>query len=889
MDTSGGRSHGRETLASLKHKALPPRPRAVLEAVLATASSMLEMGLAAALNDLEQQLFKLAEQARSNDAQNKCFEALREIRRGRADVVPRFMLRLEAALANIGEEQAAPQFARMGRDKRNELSLLDPSELEESLALQEIASKAEIRNTQALFSLGQRFGVLGGLPAFDADELPVGPYRLCECLREASACLDLGIEYRVLLYRTFDRQCLALAGALYDQLNELGVRMRVLPNLQLQARVKKAATPAPDARGATTPPNGNGGNEAKPGGEHNAPPRGERPQLRVLQGGAGAPREVPPAKPLEAELEPPHHAPDMAPRGFGNPMTGWPSAAHYPADRAGEPDARDAELFDTMRSLLSGRRRALGVADVPAGSNTHTAKPNDLQAVLGAIQAKPAPPAIVGGKAVPRSMTHLKQDVLSQLRQITPDGKTPRLAEPDGDTMDLVGMLFEHLGKDARPGSTVQDLLTKLQIPLLRVALKDKSFFTRRGHPARQLLNAIAEAGLFWLDDDGEDEALVERMRLVVDRAAHEYDDNPELFEDLLGDLSRHLGTLAKKSEVAERRHVDAARGREKLELSRAAATEAIARVLRNRKVSALTRTLLEQAWTDVLALTLLRQGEESEAYHRRVAVAERVVQSLASGDPSRNDPTENAALRREVEGGLAQVGYHADDVRTVVDRLFGVPGSTTADEPTSLTELAMKLKSRARLGEMPGDAGDGGKPAAATGAGMRAGAASTATKPATDTTVAPTASAGADADAASAAAAHQAAAANTVEQAATGVPAGRSRIHPPLAADELRVLERLKSVPFGTWFEFVANQQGDKVRRKLSWFSTVTGRCLFVNQRGARTEEKTLEQLARDIARGHASVVEAQKESLIDRAWNAIMATLSKFSAPKPAPTVTT
>ncbi len=72
-------------------------------------------------------------------------------------------------------------------------------------------------------------------------------------------------------------------------------------------------------------------------------------------------------------------------------------------------------------------------------------------------------------------------------------------------------------------------------------------------------------------------------------------------------------------------------------------------------------------------------------------------------------------------------------------------------------------------------------------------------------------------------------------------------------------------------------------MRRKLSWFSTVTGRCLFVNQRGARTEEKSLEQLAREIVRGTARVVEANKESLIDRAWNAIMSTLKQFSA-KPA-----
>jgi len=75
-------------------------------------------------------------------------------------------------------------------------------------------------------------------------------------------------------------------------------------------------------------------------------------------------------------------------------------------------------------------------------------------------------------------------------------------------------------------------------------------------------------------------------------------------------------------------------------------------------------------------------------------------------------------------------------------------------------------------------------------------------------------------------------------------------------------------------------------VRRKLAWFSTLTGRCLFVNQRGARTDEKTLDQLARDIVRKQAKVYTDKPESLIDRAWKAITGSLKQFAgAETPAP----
>ena len=96
-------------------------------------------------------------------------------------------------------------------------------------------------------------------------------------------------------------------------------------------------------------------------------------------------------------------------------------------------------------------------------------------------------------------------------------------------------------------------------------------------------------------------------------------------------------------------------------------------------------------------------------------------------------------------------------------------------------------------------------------------------------------------------------------------------------------MLERLKTVPFGTWFEFVQNQQGAVVRRKLAWFSPLTGRCLFVNQRGQRSDERNLEQLARDVVRGQARLVVTQQDSLIDRAWSAIVGALKQFSGHGP------
>lgn len=780
--------------------ALPTRVRSVLEGVLALTGGLVERWISLSLNEHEQQLFKLAEKARSSNEQHAVFESLREVKRGRADVAPRFMLFLESALAGLDAKPATPASPR----RFQELALVETRDLEESIALQEMTAKAEIRHSQALYALGHRFGVLAGAPALDAESLPLGPQRLGAALRYATACLSLTIEHRLLLYRQFDRLGMAEAGVLFGAVNDYLAEKRILRHLQTAPRY---GAPAPTSTPATAAAADDAGRAS--------PPNDADTTATATAAAADA-----------AAVQTPAMAASAATGGG-----------------AGD-DPRDAELFDTLRELLAGRRNG---APATTGSSAvlsdYVATGEDLQAVLGSLQSRPATPLVLGGRVVQRSVAHLRQDLLNQLRQFTPDGRPPRLSEVDADTLDLVGMLFDFIARDMRPTSATQALMTKLQVPVLRVALRDKNFFTRRNHPARQLLNAVAETGQYWIDDsDGDaDRMLVEKMQLVVDRVGSEFDGREELFDELLTDLSRHMGTLARKAEVAERRHIDAAKGRERLEVAREGAVQAVSGRLHERKVPRLVRALLEQAWTDVLALTILRQGEDSDAYRRRLAVVDRLVAGTA---------TDDAELRGEIEQGLGQVGFHGDDVQSMLLQLLDGGEANKDDSTASRTELALKLKNKARLGEESSPAEPVRAPATLAAAAPPGSAAPTATAPAS--------------------------VAATPASAPTGPPA--------LNAEERQTLERLKTLPYGTWFEFVVNQQGDTVRRKLSWFSTLTGRCLFVNQRGARTDERSLQQLARDIARGQAHIVVERHDSLIDRAWSAIVGTLRQFSG-KPAP----
>ena len=55
----------------------------------------------------------------------------------------------------------------------------------------------------------------------------------------------------------------------------------------------------------------------------------------------------------------------------------------------------------------------------------------------------------------------------------------------------------------------------------------------------------------------------------------------------------------------------------------------------------------------------------------------------------------------------------------------------------------------------------------------------------------------------------------------------------------------------------------------------------MFVNQRGQKNAEISLEALARMLAKGQVTIVEEDKAKIIDRAWDNVLNALRSFAVP--------
>ncbi|MEL1266059.1 DUF1631 domain-containing protein [Pseudoxanthomonas putridarboris] len=856
---------------------LPPRVRRVLQNLYDHIAPDFITALNGMLAEFEQQLFKQAEQARNNNRQAEHFVNLRALQKNRGELIPHYMFGLEAELAALRTPRAVNEEKSPVRVDYQTLTLVEDAVMDQEIVLREVARRHEIRANAQMMMLGQRMGVLAGGPAFDADTLPLGPNRLCHVLKDAAANLEIALDAQLVLYRTFDTKVMQnytewagtvnqflsregiLPGLVYtprrvratdairrSPLDERDSGARPMTNWQGQAGASHWTTLTPDQLGAvasalTGTPHAAAQPGAGGGGSTTTAPGGAAPHAgggAAAASGAAGSSPVPAGSPdewagsfevlqkllsirrggLEADaLAQAGHGPGLAAGGATGPaVAGGGSGAAADGSGPGPGHAGGGEgaagnTGDPAHSAGTGGTEAgAGTSPGHSAANTGGSVPMrrllptpDVLDTLQVLQTAPLPPRTPDQPR--RTVQDLQQELLTRVRE--QHGPQASLASADSDTFELLDLLYNEIEREVQHDAPAADLLVRLQVPVVQAALRDRNFFLRAQHPARDLLNTVAESGATWLGEDDVDPHLVQKLHTAVDTVVETYQGDEKVFEDANQDVQKHLTAMARKAELAERRHIEAARGKDRLEVAKQRAADTIRTALSESQPQKFVQALLNQAWADVLTLTLLRNGESSGEWAEQLQTTLEIVAATTA----ENAPP-NAELAGKVEKSLVQVGYHEDEAAAIARRL----SSSEEDETTSRTELTARLKARTRLGEK-----------------------------------------------------------------------GEARKKPaqPRTPQEQECYDYLRTLPFGTWFEFTRNQQGDVHRQRLSWFSPITGNALFVNQRGQRVGEHSLDMLAHLMAKGQAQVVTEDRGRLIDRAWNATLKALRSLTGKGDAP----
>tara|TARA_R110000772_G_scaffold64210_3_gene143697 strand:+ start:16527 stop:18815 length:2289 start_codon:yes stop_codon:yes gene_type:complete len=186
--------------------------------------------LCSLLDDVDDALFELADDASNAREQHVYFDAMREIRVNRQSIEMGFAESFSQGFSLSGSGTKASS-QENGQAK---LRLLESEALEELVALEGMAKKAERRFLKEVWVLCTAWQQATNGPVLAAKELPVGPAKIAEALGSACRGLDIDIKARLVLFKLFDTQIISAFGEFYKALSPVleanGLPVELLAN-----------------------------------------------------------------------------------------------------------------------------------------------------------------------------------------------------------------------------------------------------------------------------------------------------------------------------------------------------------------------------------------------------------------------------------------------------------------------------------------------------------------------------------------------------------------------------------------------------------------------------------------------------------------------------------
>ncbi len=368
------------------------------------------------------------------------------------------------------------------------------------------------------------------------------------------------------------------------------------------------------------------------------------------------------------------------------PQTGAAHSGASPASAVGAPTATEyGRLGPLGHSLAAHARHFLqmlgfglsggGVtASVPREIVQTPADPG-LRGYLGGLQAN--------GGAVFLDELDSSMDLASHnvLRRMRDQEEIQQAAEIDRGTVDALAEVFDYVFGDVSIPAQLKVIIGRLQIPVLKAAMIDREFFHSAEHPARKLIDALAQASVTWNVDKGEQDPLYQQIENTVNRALNEFEDDLSLF----GELLLEFEDFRAQSEEQAQQHIEPVarveQTDEALALALAHADEVVAARINalppDKPLAPLLLPFLTTQWREVMAQAWLQVRAQPELWNSALTTMDRLIWSTQPQAPvqverRQRDPSLTPQpgdrrqlvrilpeLIRSLEAGLASIQWH--------------------------------------------------------------------------------------------------------------------------------------------------------------------------------------------------------------------------------------
>lgn len=666
----------------------------------------------------------------------------------------------------------------------SELSLVEPEELELSLASTTISHALRVTCHEELPGLDRRMGLLLDDPDLRFGPNPLAPEIIGETVMDAIKVLPTGNKVKLMLVTRVNAHLPNQLKEVYGGINRLLVGKGILPAIRHEVRRPQGMPASPQENQAAGPVQ---------------PVKPQQDMFTMLQQlmsmgriGAGTSPSLPSLPPL--------------------PGAGM-------AEAANEGDMDSEQLVQRLTRIQQGE--------------------------TGGLPGTGLDPALVANGQV------------NVLRAIKNTGAAGNMGHMDAMTLDIVALMFDYILDDPRLSDSMKALIGRLQIPVLKVAMLDKAFFSQKSHPARRLLDTLADAALGWNEQEGHDSSFYKTIEALIQRVLNEFEDRVEVFSQALEDLQAFL---AEEKRLADERTCQSAQilqRNEQAVLAQTLSLEAVQARLLDREAPEFIQSFLVNTWVDHLAALYLVEGDQGAPWNQALATMEDLLWSLAP-KTTREEKQKLVELLprllKQLDAGIQAVNlprverdrffsslvkYHADAVKADLRGKVAAAPSPLARMPLKPAKASVTYAFDSPvLHDIPAPAG----------------------KVAPDPRILEEISAPPELS-------------GEVEEILIGDVVGQERLALETGGED-RFENQVQRLKRGTWLEFTL-EDGTSLRAKLAWVSPLRGTYLFTNRLGERAVSINAAGLVDKLKAGTARIVD--NVALIDRAVSSLFDRLQK------------
>jgi hypothetical protein len=267
----------------------------------------------------------------------------------------------------------------------------------------------------------------------------------------------------------------------------------------------------------------------------------------------------------------------------------------------------------------------------------------------------------------------------------------------DHMVIDVVGSLFDQILADPKIAPQMARHIARLQLPVLRAALGDPTFFSSRRHPVRRLVNRIASLAVAFEDfGQGAGQHFLELVRQLVDEIVGGDFDQMLVYEQTLDKLEAFVAEQAKHDVESQSKAGSVLDNKESELLLQQRYTQQLQAALAPVEMDEFLRQFLTQVWSQALMRAGMQYGTDSEPLQRLRAAGRELVLSIQP----KGSPTDRKAflvrlpqLMKDLHEGIALIGWPPKAKKDFLGKLL--PAHAASLKRESMRTLDYNLLSR--------------------------------------------------------------------------------------------------------------------------------------------------------------------------------------------------